>query len=149
MTEFPHKSSFCYLMPLTKDILDQQVDDLRGRMRLLQQDRRANVDLLEANKSTNSQEIRSLRDDNKELRLKITQLQKRLSNGRGEQHELATFQRETLHLRTEYDSMKVVTNKSQEEVNKLRDEATCCELEAKTSNQDSRPVRKIRGIENK
>ena len=137
-------------MLLTKDILDQQVDDLRDRMRLLQQDRRANVDLLEANKSTNSQEIRSLRDENKELRLKLTQLQKRLSSERGEQHELVTFQREAIHLRTEYDSMKVITNKRQREMNKLVDEAKTCELEAKTSIQDNGPlVRQIRVLENK
>ena len=33
-----------------ESIVDKQVDDLRDRMRLLQQDRRANIDLVEANK---------------------------------------------------------------------------------------------------
>lgn len=137
-------------MPLAKDVLDQQVDDLRDRMQLLQQDRRANVDMLEANKFTNSEEIRSLRDENKELRLKLTQLQKRLSSERGEQHELVTFKREALHLRTDYDSMKVISNKRQQEMNKLIDEAKICELEAKPSIQGNGPlVRKIRVLENK
>jgi hypothetical protein len=36
----------------------EQVDDLRERMRLLQGDRRANVDILEANKSANKEEIK-------------------------------------------------------------------------------------------
>ncbi len=129
-------------MSLPRDTLDQQVDDLRKRMRLLQQDRRANVDLLESNKSSNSDEIRFLRDENKKFRLKLTQLQKQLSSDRGEQHELATFQREALHLRTEFDSLKVVSNKLNEERQKLKDEAKVCELEAKKPHLEDGPLSK-------
>ncbi len=137
-------------MQLTNDLLNQQVDDLRDRMRLLQQDRRANVDLLEANKCSNSDEIRSLRDDNKKLRLKLTQLQKRLSTERGEQHELVIFQREALHLRTDYDALKVISNKHKEQINKLLDDAKVCELEAKKPRHEDGPLaRKIRMLENK
>eukprot|EP00621_Florenciella_sp_RCC1693_P009337 CAMPEP_0182551976 /NCGR_PEP_ID=MMETSP1323-20130603/46935_1 /TAXON_ID=236787 /ORGANISM="Florenciella parvula, Strain RCC1693" /LENGTH=65 /DNA_ID=CAMNT_0024763633 /DNA_START=104 /DNA_END=297 /DNA_ORIENTATION=+ len=56
--------------------VDQQVDDLRERMRLLQGDRRANVEIIQANKDANKEEIKRLRDDNKELRVKIAQLQR-------------------------------------------------------------------------
>lgn len=135
-------------MPFSNDVLNQQVDDLRDRMRLLQQDRRANVDLLETNKGSNTEEIRSLRDDNKNLRLKLTQLQK--TTERGGQHELVTFQREALHLRTDYDSLKVISNKHKAEMNKLQDEAQVCELEARKPRQDGGPLsRKIRMLENK
>ena len=137
-------------MPLTRDILDQQVDDLRERMRLLQQDCRANVDLLETNNSSNSEEIRSLRDENKKLRLKLTQLQKIVSTERGDQDELSTFQREALHLRTDYDSLKVVSNNNQGQLNKLQDEAQICELEGgKPRQEDGSLARKSRMLENK
>jgi hypothetical protein len=39
-------------------------------------DRKANVDMLEANKVTNSEEIRRLKAENKESRAKLAQLQK-------------------------------------------------------------------------
>ena len=45
-------------------------------MRLLQGDRRANVEIIQANKDANKEEIKRLRDDNKELRVKIAQLQR-------------------------------------------------------------------------
>ena len=137
-------------MRLTHDVLNQQVDDLRDRMRLLQQDRRANVDLLEASKCSNSEEIRSFRDENKKLRVKLTQLQKRLSTERGEQHELVIFQREALHLRTDYDTLKVTSNKHQDQMNKLLDDAKVCELEARKPRQEDGPLaRRIRMLENK
>ena len=129
-------------MTSPRNMLDQQVDDLRGRMRLLQQDRRANVDLLESNKSSNSDEIRFLREENKKFRLKLTQLQKQLSIDHGDKHELATFQREALHLRTEFDSLKVVSNKHVVELRKLKDEARVCELEAKKPHLDDEPLSK-------
>ena len=63
---------------LTKEelALNQHVEDLRERMRLLQGDRKANVDVLEANKSANKEEIKRLRDENKELRQKLALLQR-------------------------------------------------------------------------
>ena len=91
--------------------MDQQVEDLRERMRLLQSDRRANVDMLEENKAANSEEIRSHREENKKLRLRITQLQKQLSSDNGNQHELQLLQRESLQLRKEFDCLKVQSNK--------------------------------------
>ena len=63
---------------LTKEeqTLNQHVEDLRERMRMLQNDRRANIEVLEANKSANKEEIKSLRDTSKELRQKLAQLQR-------------------------------------------------------------------------
>lgn len=42
----------------------------------IENDRKSNIDVLEANKSSNKEEIKRLRDENKELRLKYSQLQK-------------------------------------------------------------------------
>ena len=39
-------------------------------------DRRANFDILEANKNSNRDEIKRMREENKELRMKLTQLQR-------------------------------------------------------------------------
>ena len=39
------------------DVMEQQIEDLRERMRLLQQDRRANVDLLGETGRSNSFEV--------------------------------------------------------------------------------------------
>ncbi len=39
-------------------------------------DRKSNIDVLEANKNSNKEDIRKLRDDNKDLRQKLAQLQK-------------------------------------------------------------------------
>jgi hypothetical protein len=42
----------------------------------IENDRKSNIDVLEANKNSNKEEIKRLRDENKELRLKYSQLQK-------------------------------------------------------------------------
>ena len=63
---------------LTKDelALNAHVEELREKMRMLQGDRKANIDVLEANKSANKEEIRKLREDNKEFRQKLASLQR-------------------------------------------------------------------------
>ena len=43
---------------------------------LTEGDRKVNIDILEANKGANREDIRRLRDDNKELRQKLAQLQR-------------------------------------------------------------------------
>ncbi|RHY25459.1 hypothetical protein DYB32_008297 [Aphanomyces invadans] len=48
--------------------MEEQVDDLREKMRLLQVDRKGNVELLETNKNSNKELIRQLKQENKELR---------------------------------------------------------------------------------
>jgi hypothetical protein len=63
---------------LTKEemSLNAHVEDLRERMRMLQNDRTANIDVLEANKAANKEEIKRLRGDNKDFRQKLAQLQR-------------------------------------------------------------------------
>ena len=72
--------------------LNQQVEDLRERMRMLRKnfkiyfgslltflsenDRKANIDVLESNKNSNKDEIKKLREDNKEFRQKLAHLQR-------------------------------------------------------------------------
>ncbi len=63
---------------LTKEelSLNAHVEELRERMRMLQGDRKANIDVLESNKTANKDDIKRLREDNKELRQKLAQLQR-------------------------------------------------------------------------
>jgi DNA-binding MarR family transcriptional regulator len=62
--------------PKDETALNQQVEDLRERMKMLQSDRKANIDVLEANKATNREDIKRGRDENKELRKKLARLQR-------------------------------------------------------------------------
>lgn len=138
------------IMVSTRNVMDQQVDDLRMRMRLLQQDRRANVELLEANKASNVEEIKLLREENKRLRLRLTQLQNSLSSDKNGTNELGNLQREALKLRTEFDSLKMTSIKHRDQMSMLKDEAKTCELEAVRPTQEDGPIaRKIRMLENK
>ena len=131
-------------------IIDQQVDDLRERMRLLQQDRRANVDILEANKASNAEEIRSLREENKGLRTKLKQLKKSPDLSQGGPQEVTSLKKEVISLRTEFDSLRVSSGKHKKELNKLKDDLKVCELEARRPSQENSPLsRQIRMLENR
>lgn len=78
--------------------VNEHMEDLRERMRILRKnilltffsfsnlflsflliienDRKINIDILEANKTANREEIRRLREESKELRAKLAQLQR-------------------------------------------------------------------------
>jgi chromosome segregation ATPase len=134
---------------LSKEILDQEMDALRGRMRLLQQERLANVDLFETTKAANSDEIRALREENKELRQKLTQLQKLLSVDKtGHQSELSRLRKEAIQLRSEYDTLKVTSNSCKRQLNKLEGELNICELESSSNDQGS-SSKIVKVLENK
>jgi len=132
-------------------VVHQQVEDLRERLQLLQKDRRANVDLLETTKLNNAEEIKSLREENKELRSKLTRLHKSFTSSKQQgKNELATLRREVLDRRTEYDSLKLASGKRMRELINLRDEAKACELEATRTTQDDTPLAsQIRLLENR
>jgi len=111
----------------------QIVDDLRVRLQLLQKDRRANVDLIETTKVNNAEEIGKLREENKELKAKLTKLHKTFTSSKHQgKNELSTLRKEVLRRRAEYDSLKVASSKRKRELIKLKDEAKACELEAGT-----------------
>ena len=111
----------------------QIVDDLRQRLQLLQKDRRANVDLIETTKVNNAEEIGKLREENKELKSKLTKLHKTFTSSKRQgTNELSTLRKEVLKRRAEYDSLKVTSAKRKRELMKLGDEAKACELEADT-----------------
>jgi len=131
-------------------IMDQQVEDLKERMRLLQHDRRANLEFLEANKASNTEEVRELREENKALRSQLTKLQKKGSSSKADIHVLGNLQKEMLGMRTEYDALRVQSNKCKLKLDKLKDEARICNLEDDKRNHEDSPLsRQIRTLENR
>ena len=175
------------------------IEDLRERMRLLQKDRRANVDMLEMNKKTNAEDVRLMRDENKELRVRLSQLARTSDESTGENEEVSErseralmktrirattkqtlfaifwlarippdslkmrtislrsapaqmnhLKKETLSMRSEYDSLKSLSNKHRGQLDKLKDAIKTCELDARRPNQEDNPLtRQIRILENR
>ena len=143
-------TSFTNLGEFNTNIMDQQVEDLKERMRLLQQDRRANLELLETSKASNAEGVRQLREENKELRARLTKLQKRSGSTQADSQVLNNLQKEVLAMRTEYDHLKVHSTKCKAQLRKLSDEKEICDLEATLPNQDDSPLaQRIRMLENR
>jgi len=129
--------------------IDEQVEDLRERMRLLQGDRKANIDILEANKNANKEEIKRMREENKELRVRLSQVQ-RGSSSKAQNEEMDHMQRDVDKRRKEYDNLKAKSQKSRKSLENLKDQVKDLELEAKRpTEEDSPQTRKIRMLENR
>jgi len=130
-------------------VVDQQIEDLRERMRLLQGDRRANIEIIQANKDANKDEIKRLRDENKELRMKISQIQ-RSGDVVGLEGDTESMKQQTIRLKKQYDSSRLITAKNKKELQLLKDEVKSLELEARRPNQEDSPLtRNIRMLENR
>ena len=133
-----------------KDLsLNDQIDDLRERMRLLQGDRKVNIDILEANKNSNKDEIRKLRVDNKDLRVKAAQLQ-RTSEMEEAGQETRHVEREVERLRKQSDEQRSKSTKLRVKLDKMMDEVRDLELDSKRPHmEDNEHTRRIRALENK
>jgi hypothetical protein len=133
------------------DAVDKQVDDLRERMMLLQQDRRANIDKLEANKVANENEIRSLKEENTKIRMKLSSLQKSAAlDDDGNHKDVDGLKKAVLQKRNEYDAQKSAVVKLGIKLNKMKDDAKLCLLEEQRPNQDEGPLsRQIRSLESR
>ena len=136
---------------LTKEeqTLNQHVEDLRERMRMLQNDRRANIEVLEANKAANKEEIKELRDTSKELRQKLAQLQRTalLDDDKDEQKHV---EREIDRLRKLCDELRLKSSRYRKQLEDLRDEVRDLELDSvRPHMEDNDYTRRIRALENK
>ncbi|KAL7492183.1 hypothetical protein ACHAWT_001376 [Skeletonema menzelii] len=130
------------------DGVDKQVEDLRERMRLLQQDRRANIDLLEANKQANENEIRSLKEDNKKLRIRLSNLQKSaVSDADSHLSDVDSLKRLVRQKRNEFDTQKSSSKKLSSKLNKLKSEAVM--EDNRPSPEDVELSKQIRKLENR
>ncbi len=86
--------------------LNQHIEELREKMGILKNDRRSNMDVIEANKNQNKEDIKRLREENKDFRVKLSQLQ-RVALSDGDRDEKKFLEREIDRLRRAHDEIKV------------------------------------------
>eukprot|EP01083_Nonionella_stella_P111764 328075_1 len=113
----------------------RQVEDLRERMKLLQGDRRANIEIIQANKDGNKDEIKRLRDENKELRVKIASIQRSGGGGDATDADIGNMMVEAVKYRKQYDQVKLQCTGNKKELQELKDQVKQLELEARRPNQ--------------
>ncbi|GMI44398.1 hypothetical protein TrCOL_g1313 [Triparma columacea] len=118
-------------------------------MRMLQGDRRANVELLETHKKLNVSEISHARDENKDLRTRVAHL-KRNESTAGADAEIEGLKRELVKMRKSYDELKGISTKAAAKMEALKDEVRACELESRRPTEEDTPLtRSIRVLENR
>ena len=98
-----------------------QVEELRERMRLLQGDRRANVELLETQKKMNVEDTNLLRDENRKLRTQVAEL-KRQEGDVGADAQIVGMKRELVIMRKAYDDAKGKSTSAAAKLEILKDE---------------------------
>lgn len=136
---------------LTKEEIsvNEHMEELRERMRVLQGDRKINIDILEANKSANREDIRRLRDENKELRQKLAQLQRTVDQEDSAQ-EQRHVEKELEKMRKVHDGLRVKSARCQKELDELIDKVKDLELDSRRPHmEDNQYTRRIRALENK
>lgn len=130
-------------------MMNQQIEDLRERMKVLQNDRKANVEVLEANKTSNKDEIKKLRDENKDLRQKLALLQKTALQDEGKD-EIGHISKEVDRLRKVCDDLRLKSSRFRKNLEDLRDEVRDLELDSQRPHmEDNEYTRRIRALENK
>lgn len=136
---------------LTKEEIsvNEHMEELRERMRVLQGDRKVNIDILEANKNANREDIRRLRDDNKELRQKLAQMQRNVDQDDSAQ-EQRHVEKELERMRKYHDDLRIKSTRLQTELDALIDKVKDLELESRRPHmEDNQYTRRIRALENK
>ena len=112
-------------------------------------DRKANMEVLEANKGSNKEEIRRLREDGKEFRQKLAVLMKTAAID-DEKDEEKHVSREVSKLRKNYDEVRLRSARVQKSLEELRDSAKDLELDSQRPHmEDNEYTRSIRALENK
>jgi hypothetical protein len=132
-------------------LVDEQVEDLRERMRLLQGDRKANIDILESTKAGNKEVIRALRVENKELRKELALVKGNWSApGSDDAEEVHEVKSQVNRLRKQYDELRHRSTGQSKLLEELKDSVKDLELEARRPNLEDSPLtRKIRMLENR
>ena len=91
-----------------EEVTDEAIEDLRERMRLLQGDRKANIDLLETSKTANKETIRKMRAENKELRTELATVKggKWALGGDDDMEEVQEVKAQVHRLRKQNDDLR-------------------------------------------
>lgn len=129
--------------------LNQHIEDLKERMKMLQNDRKSNIDILESNKVSNKEEIKRLREENKDLRQKFAMLQKTASHDEAKD-EHKHISREVDKMRRIYDELKLQSGRHSGTLSSLRDTIRDLDLNSQKPHlEDNEFTRTIRALENK
>lgn len=129
--------------------VNEHMEDLRERMRILQSDRKINIDILETNKAANREDIRRLREESKELRAKLAQLQ-RTVDAEDEAQEQRHVEKDLDRMRRSHDEFKNKSARLRAELDALIDQVKDLELESQRPHmEDNQYTRRIRALENK
>ncbi|EEY63524.1 uncharacterized protein PITG_15874 [Phytophthora infestans T30-4] len=119
--------------------MEEQVEDLRDKMRLLQVDRKSNIDVLESSKQTNKDYIRQLKNENRDLRKALADMKRSSSAGA-----------QVNKVRKQHDDLRHRVQSQTALLEELKDEVKDLELESKKpSLEDTPETRKIRMLENR
>lgn len=151
--------------------MEDQVGGLRDKMRLLQVDRKSNIDLLETTKQANKDYIRQLKEENRELRKQLADLKKTGGAGIGgaaalgghsgalastgaaivdSSDDVALALAQLNKLRKQHDELRHRVHSHSSLLEELKDEVKDLELESKKpSLEDTPETRKIRMLENR
>ncbi|KAL7690338.1 hypothetical protein Plhal304r1_c012g0045711 [Plasmopara halstedii] len=149
--------------------MEEQVEDLRDKMRLLQVDRKSNIHLLESNKQTNKEYIRQLKNENQELLKALADLKRTSSaggagivqmfgfpaasnlNGSGDEaDEIVSITQQVNKARKQHDNFRHRVLSQTTLLEELKDEVKDLVLETKKpSLEDTPETRKIRMLENR
>ncbi|KAF1792162.1 Leucine-rich repeat domain, L domain-like [Phytophthora cactorum] len=145
--------------------MEEQVEDLRDKMRLLQVDRKSNIDLLESSKQTNKDYIRQLKNENRDLRKALADLKRTTSAGAAgsqslglsaligvtdDADEIASATQQMNKVRKQHDDLRHRVQSQTALLEELKDEVKDLELESKKpSLEDTPETRKIRMLENR
>eukprot|EP00968_Pinguiococcus_pyrenoidosus_P005544 scaffold361_cov248-Pinguiococcus_pyrenoidosus.AAC.4 len=156
--------------------IDEEMEELRDRMRMLQNDRKTNIDILEANKAANREEIKRFREENKvpssdepprpapdvltrcaylmaqEIRKRLATLKRDNDKSDGDTGtgEIMGLRSEVVKLRAQYDNLRSANAEYEQGISDLRDELRTVELENKRPKQGNSPMmQKIRVLENR
>mmetsp|Transcript_8977 Transcript_8977/g.9496 ORF Transcript_8977/g.9496 Transcript_8977/m.9496 type:complete len:582 (+) Transcript_8977:58-1803(+) len=129
--------------------VNEHMEDLKERMRILQSDRKINIDILEANKAANREDIRRLREESKELRAKLAQLQ-RTVDAEDDAQEQRHVEKDLERMRRSHDELKSKSSRLRNELDLLIDQVKDLELESRRPHmEDNQYTRTIRALENK
>jgi chromosome segregation ATPase len=134
-----------------EEVTDEAIEDLRERMRLLQGDRKANIDLLETSKTANKETIRKMRAENKELRTELATVKggKWALGGDDDMEEVQEVKAQVHRLRKQNDDLRHRGAAQAKILEDLKDNVKDLELEARRPNLEDSPLtRKIRMLEN-
>ncbi|RLN66332.1 hypothetical protein BBP00_00002280 [Phytophthora kernoviae] len=149
--------------------MEEQVEDLRDKMRLLQVDRKSNIDLLESSKQTNKDYIRQLKNENRDLRKSLADLKRTssaggagggaaalapstaLGGGLGDDaDEIVLAKQQVNKIRKQHDDLRHRVQSQTQLLEELKDAVKDLELESKKpSLEDTPETRKIRMLENR